>query len=272
MKPTMKTTARVTKPETDRWRYGERHVPHVDRNGEIYYSTVPLKKADLLFPQEGDRPVLTDDHSRDCYYLFGVLDGQARRHSGRRVFTDHRIDFQVGEVPPLGPDVLVLDGVGEWDGSLGTFHVHTMGAVARLGIEVTSKDTRPFDLGIKVDLYFRCGVQCYAVVDRWAKRGQEIRVLAYRPGPDRFAPVPPDERGRVWLEPVGLWLGIEHRRATFYDKDGRRISAPEERAEAEARARKAEARARKNAQRKAAELEERVRQLEAELRRKQNGK
>jgi hypothetical protein len=276
MKP-MKATARVTKPETDRWRYGYRMAPRV-RNGGVEYSPVPLRKLDLLFPQEGDRPVLTDDHSVDYVYLRQVLTSRSARRAGRHVFGDHRINFQVPGIPALGPDLLVLDGVGEWDGSLGTFHVRTMGATALLGIEITSEDTRRFDLGIKVRLYFECGMQWYAIVDRWVRRGKEIRVLAYRRGPDRFVPVPPDEHGRVWLEPVGLWLGLENRRATLYEQEGTRIPAPEERAETEARARRAEtrarraeARARKKAEERAASLEERVRQLEAHLRRKQNG-
>ena len=250
MKP-MKATERVTKPATDRWRYGERHAPRVRSDGEIYYQRLPLRKLDLLFPQEGDRPVLTDDHSRDCYYLFGVLDVQARRHRRRRVFTDHRVDFQVPGIPPLGPDVLVLDNIGEWDGALGTLPVRTMGSSPLLGMEVTSKDSRPYDLRVKPGLYSQCGVQCYAIVDRLAKRGREIRVLAYQAGPDGYLPISPNETGRVWLEPVGLWLGIEDRRATLYDRHGRRLPEPQE---------------------QVTTLEKRVKELEAELRRRQKGK
>ncbi len=170
--------------------------------------------------------MLTDDHSVDYVYLREVLRSQSARRPGHRVFGDHRIDFQVPGIPALGPDLLVLDGVGDWDGSLGTFHVRSMGATALLGIEITSEDTRPFDLGIKVRLYFECGMQWYAIVDRWVAGGREVRVLAYRRGPDRFVAVPPDEHGRVWLEPVGLWLGLENQRATLYHENGKRIPAP----------------------------------------------
>jgi hypothetical protein len=268
MKPTMKAADRATAPDVDRWRYGERHVRRVDPDGRAFYETVPLKQEDLLFPQEGDRPVLTDDHSRDWRYLFGVLDGETARHSGRRVLGDHRIDFEVRGIEPLGPDLIVLDGVGEWDGTRGTFPVRTMGAKALLTIEITSPDTRVYDLGVKVELYHTCKVQGYAVVDRQAGADRnEVRVVGFRRTRTRFVPLPQDEQGRVWLEPVGLWLGVEGDRAVCYDESGKRIAPPEERAraaEAEARAAR---RAEKKAEREKAEMQKRIEELEAELRR-----
>jgi hypothetical protein len=261
MKPTMKGTARATTAEADRWRYGERHLRRVGPDGRVSYERVPLKKEDLLFPQEGDRPVLTDDHSQDWRYLFGVLDSQAARHPGRRVFGDHRVDFEVPGIEPLGPDLIVLDGVGEWDGSRGTFPVVTMGARALLALEITSPDTRENDLEVKPGLYYRCKIPCYAVVDRQAGESRdEVRVLGFRRTRTRYAPVAPDERGRIWLEPGGVWLGVADRRAVCFDRRGRRLTPPQEQAAAATRALK-------KADREKSALEQRVRELEAELRR-----
>jgi hypothetical protein len=276
MKPAMQAAARVTTADTDKWRYGERYLHRVGPDGSVSYEIVPLKKEDLLFPQEGDRPVLTDDHSCDTHYLFGVLRSRAAKTPGRRVFTDHRIDFEVPGIEPLGPDVLVLDGVGEWDGSRGTFPVRSMGATTLLGIEVTSPDSRRYDLGEKLDLYYRCAMPWYAIVDRQSGDGHQVRVLAYRASDERYVEVPPDNRGRVWLEPVGLWLGVADRRATFYDKRGRKILAPEKQVAAELAARKKaereKAALRKRTEREKSELQKRIEQLEGELRQSRGNK
>lgn len=250
----MSTVRQPRTSEHDPWRYGTRSVRRVGPGGRVSYELVPLRKEDLLFPQEGDRPVLTDDHSRDYRYLFNVLEWQASFIPGRRVFGDHRIDFEVPGIEPLGPDLIVLDGVGEWDGSRGTFPVVTMRARPLLVLEITSPDTRPIDLDTKPGLYYRCGVPFYVIVDRQAGRSRnEVRVVGFRATARRFFEMQPDKRGRLWLEPVQMALGVANRQAVFYDRRGRRIRSAEERAGAEAKARRA--------------AEAKLRELQAELRR-----
>ena len=209
---------------------------HEEPDGTVWYEQVPLKQRDLLFPEEGDRPVLNNDHTTDYVYLLSVLKQQTVRHPGRRVFGDHRIDFEVPDLKPLGPDLIVLDGVGDWDGSRGTFPVRTMGADPLLAIEITSPDSRKYDLGIKLRYYFRCGIRCYAIVDRQPRDGSRASAVAYQAGAQGFDSVAPDSRGRVRLEPVGLWLGIVDGRAVCYDRRGRRIAPPQEQAAEHAKA------------------------------------
>lgn len=264
-------------PEDDPWRYGERHVPHVGRDGKVFYETVPLKKEDLLFPEEGDRPVITQGHRKDAAYLVAVFESRARRR-GWYVFGDHRIDFEVPGLKPLGPDVLVVRGIDDWDDYRGTFPVAAMRAEPLLAIEVTSPDTRPLDLDVKPDLYYQCGVPCYAIVDLQGDTGTDARVLAYRVTGRRYVPIPPDSRGRVWLEPVALALGVVDGRAACFDKRGRRIPSPPEQAATEFRMRKkaqkqAEERAaedaatRRRLEQENAELQRRVAELEAQAER-----
>jgi len=136
-----------------------------------------------------------------------------------------------------------------------------MHAKALLLIEVTSPETRRNDLEVKPDLYHRCKVPLYAIVDRQGgERGDEVRLIGYRATRTRFAPLPLDERGWLWLEPVRLWLAVEQDRVICYDENGRRIPPPNERARA------AEALARE-AEREKSDLQKRVEQLEAQLRR-----
>jgi hypothetical protein len=167
-------------------------------------------------------------------------------------------------------------------------------------IEVTSPKTRSTDLEKKVRQYARAGVPYYVIADAVDGEGKRrrLRLLAYRLEGGIYRAVAPDPQGRVWLEPVGLWLGVTtdeqtggDRLALIDPKTGREIgdytaiSRRLEAAEAEARAAKRREQAAKKreqaarievaAERERAEAEARarahaeelLRQAEAELRR-----
>jgi colicin import membrane protein len=120
---------------------------------------------------------------------------------------------------------------------------------------------------------------------------RRLKLIAYRLEGSAYEPVALDDRGRAWLEPVGLWLGVKVDPETGSDRvvlvdpvndqeigdytqvDRERAQAQVNARRAEAQARRAEARARTQARRaqteaKArAEAEARARELEAELQR-----
>jgi colicin import membrane protein len=83
-----------------------------------------------------------------------------------------------------------------------------------------------------------------------------LRLLGYTRTPNGLQVLPPDECGRLWLEPVRLWLAVEQNELVCYDETGTPVADYAEvvaaRAQAEVRAEAAEAR---------------LRELEAELRR-----
>ena len=243
----------------DPWRYGWRYVRREGPDGQVEYDQVPLRQEDLLYPEEGDFVVNNERHHVDCRYLKAALGRWAAGRQGGLVLADHRVDWEVAGLRPLGPDVVVFDGVrGPWDPDRGTIPVRAFGARTLLVIEVTSPDTRPNDLGIKVEFYHRVGALYYAIVDRHERRGGvEERLLGYRAdptNPDHFVEAPADERGRLWLESVRLWLALEDGWAVLYDENGNRIpdydEALEKGEQGEARA-KAEAEARQAAERHA---------------------
>jgi colicin import membrane protein len=248
-------------PKEDPWRLGWRYVPHVGPDRETTYEQVPLTEEGLLFPEEGDFVVTNESHHIDCFYLKAALKLWAARREGALALGDHRVDWGVSGLRPLGPDVVVFDGLHEaWDPHRGTFPVKTFGARTLLVIEVTSPDSRPNDLGIKVEFYHRVGALFYAIVDRHETRGQEDgRLLGYRADPaipDHFVEVGPDERGRLWLESVRLWLTIENDRAVLYEENGDRIPSYAE-----------AIRDKQSAEARIAAAEARTKELEAELQR-----
>jgi hypothetical protein len=195
----------------------------------------------------------------------------------------------------LGPDILVLFGVREWL-RRGTFHLAEEGGLPILVIEICSPSTRDNDIDLKVDLYYRVGVQKYVIVDRGPEGDGPPKLTGRQRGRKNWRPLPLDEHGRLDLSPVPLRLGVEGDRVWFYDDAGRRLPDPAELGkalaeaerkkqqeakarkkaerktrEAEAKVREAETRSRAEAEARAA-LEQRLRELEEELRRRKNGK
>ncbi len=178
------------RPEDDPFRYGVRYQRTYRDDGTFTVKEIPLRQEDLLFPEEDDRPVVTDGHQTDLVNLMVYFKTQLRHVAGAEVVGDLRIDFASAEpdIHPLGPDVAVIFGVRQhrdWS----TFHVGQEGARPALIVEITSPATRINDLEIKVDLYYRVGVQWYVIVDREERDEQvHVHLLGYQRGEHRFEP------------------------------------------------------------------------------------
>ena len=148
-----------------------------------------------------------------------------------------------------------------------TFNVAKERARPVLVVEVTSPKTRVNDVGIKVDYYHRAGVPLYVIADVSVEGDddRQIELIGYEHTPRRYKRSKPDKRGRIWLAPVCLWLGLTRDRlggfvrlACFDPDTGEELgdytaisqalaASEHRRAEAEARA-EAEVRARAKAE------------------------
>ena len=248
----------------DPWRYGWRYVRRTQPDGTEIVDQVPLCREDLLYPEEDDFVVQEPAHTRDFIYCQSTLEALYAAQPGVVVLGDCRVDWGVAGVRPLGPDILVLFEVRQWL-QQATFHLAVDGGRPVLVMEIASPSTRVHDLGIKLDLYYRVGVQKYVIVDRGPQGDDPVRLLGYQRGPGGWLPLLPDAQGRLDLAPVGLLLGSAEDRPWLYDAvTGRRepdhtewrqvLADTESRAHDEAQARIA--------------LEERLRALEEELRRR----
>ncbi len=299
-----------TPPETDPFRYGWRLVPRPTPDDPYNLEQVPLTLEDVLHPETGDFIVHSDRHETDRMYLTAVLRARLESAGVAIVLSDVRIAWDLPDLRPHRPDVMVIPGVAErqdWS----TFDVAVEGARPALIIEITSPETRANDLEIKVDHYARAGVAQYVIVDDARRRGgkRRLRLLDYRLEAGAYRLHAPDAAGRVHLVIANLWLGVEGDHVVCYDERGaafgeyatvvrqaaeaaeraqreaeraqreaERAQREAERAQREAEAREAEARARQEAEERARrEAEERValaarlRDLEAELRRLRGG-
>ena len=270
---------------TDPFRYGWRYVERRREDGTLVVERVPLTLLDVLHPQEDDYVIQSDAHARRCRYLADVFEARLAGDPSAVVLYDVRIAWDVPDLEPHAPDIAVILGVRERQ-NWSTFNVAAEGVRPALVVEVTSLGTATLDRSTKLDEYDQAGVPLYVIVDTVARRRQPgLRLLGYQQTPDGYQPLAPDERGRLWLPPVRLWLGIQAGEIVCYDEADRPLgdyralaaalaAAHEAQAEAEHQL-EAERQARIDAERRAAaeaaaraEAETRLRALEAELRRR----
>ena len=257
-------------PGDDPFRYGWRYVKTIKPDGTVDYDQVPLTLEDLLFPEEGDFTVQLESHRRDWVFLSLVFDVQLAGDPSAVVLADCRVDFNLPGVRPLGPDVVVIQGLKrhcDW----ATLDLAAEGAYAALAVEVASTDTRPNDYGIKKDFYFRAGVQFYVIVDsNEVKRRRKITLRGYRWEPGGYQSMVADERGWLWLPPVRVWLGTAEtyygEKVACFDATGQEIGEYEDlvRGQVEAQAKIQEAQTRAElAQSAAIEAQAKIQEAQA---------
>ena len=294
-------------PDDAAFRYGWRYMRHPRPDGAAELVPVPLTLDDVLHPEEEDHVTHSEAHQRRCVYLYNVLRARVADDPTAVVLQDVRIKWDVPEVRPHGPDLMLIRGVREkrnWS----TFDVAQEGVRPELIIELTSPETASLDRSHKLDQYDLVGVPLYIIIDTVITRTQTgLRLLGYTQTGTGYQILTPNERGWLWLAPVRLWLGIEDDEVVCYDEAGApiadytevaaardaaearaaaeadRAAAEAARAAAEAQARSdaerraaaeaaraaAEAQARSDAEARAASAEARLRELEAQLQRLQ---
>ncbi|MBL8794585.1 MAG: Uma2 family endonuclease [Planctomycetia bacterium] len=260
-------------PQADPFRYGWRYVRNERPDGSVEFDQVPLTLEDVLHPQDGDVLPQNTPHDRDWTYLGEVLRGQVADDPTALITSDLIIVWDVPGLKHHSPDLGVIFGVRDPQAKRSSFSVAEEGVRPALLIEIVSPAYRVNDVVTKVDHYHRAGVPWYVIVDREDMDGP-VRLIGYRAEMDGYVQLPLDARGRLWLEPVGVWLGTQGNRVVCYSETGEEIGdyvqVTKNLAAAEARAAEAEERARE-AEGRAAEAETKLRELEERLRQSRNG-
>jgi colicin import membrane protein len=242
-----------------------RYVEVTDRDGRLDYEPVALTRQENLHPRMGDTLAQGVRHFDDCAYLRAALRNHLATNPGALVFSHLSIVWDRIDVRPHSPDCMVIFGVTNPDRQWTGFSVRQEGVRPSLIIEITSPRTRSTDLVIKLRQYYRLLVPFYAIVDQTSGHQESprlLRVLGYRLGRRAYEPLPLNDQGWLWLEPVGLWLGVENERTCLYRPAGEPLLTYGEMKQA----RDSEAQARAEAEAARIAAENRVRQLEEELR------
>jgi len=247
-------------PQPDPFHIGWRDVRTLRPDGSEHWEQVPLTLEDALHPQEGDKIMEGSLHDLIRAYLTAVLRMLLSADPSALVLSDTGVYWDIEELRHHCPDVAVILGVRERRADWSSFFVAEQGVRPRLIIEIVSPNTRENDVVTKFRQYAQARVPVYVIIDResrdapWVLRGYD---LAGR----RYLPKAADERGWLWLDAVGLWLGVKGDRVALYrDDTGEEVgdytavtlALQTEKARAEA-------------------AEARLRELEAELARRRNG-
>jgi colicin import membrane protein len=205
--------------DSDPFRFGWRYVRVRRADGTESLEQLPLSLEDALHPEDGDHIVHSDAHDDDLSYLKYVFKSLLERDSRAVVLSDCGVDWNLPGIRPLCPDLAVFLGVKvrrDWT----IFDVEAEHAEPALVIEVTSPSTRSNDVETKFDYYHRAGVPLYVIADahKETETYRRLEVIAYRHTAKSYEKIDADAHGRIWLEALGVWLGISQNPITGFDR------------------------------------------------------
>ena len=200
---------------------GTRPVIHRDAAGTVVgHHYEPLTEADYLHPQEEDRFLSSNRHAVALRTLANALTLAVRDRPGRRVFTEHLIDWQRLGIEPHGPDAVVFDGItAPYDDLSGTLNVEDFGAEILALFEVTSASTRHIDFGDKFDEFLELAIPYFIVIDAAAPNGVPI-VIGFRYVQGVYREMRRDPELGVLVPPLKLWFRWQQDRLVVADEDG----------------------------------------------------
>jgi Uma2 family endonuclease len=197
--------------------HGYRLVPRTLPDGSVEWDRVALTVEDVLHPQEYDEIPVRGIHELDCNYLANIFRTRPLGPPVSYVTADWLTDWGVPELRNTSPDVAVFVGLQQQpDLERGTFSLPELGGRCLLAVEVVSPDRRVNDVVHKLREYHIVGIPLYVIIDQEQESGPR-RVLAYRHTPARYEPIALNSKGRVYLEPLGLYLGMHDNRVACYE-------------------------------------------------------
>ncbi len=201
----------------DRFFYGSRYVRKKLPSGRTKIVQVPLTEYDVLHPKEGDHIVNGEEHELVRAYLRAALIHRYRNEPSTAVLSDTAVYW----TPKFHhcPDIAVIFGADPAQQlKRRSYRVFKEKAIPTVLMEVVSRSTRKNDLVKKLEQYATTGVRFYVILDR-RKQSAPLSIQGYEFTPEGTIPMPLDERGWLWLEALGLWLGLspDGKRAILYD-------------------------------------------------------
>lgn len=249
-------------------RYGYREIARMLPDGQVVFDRVGLTLEDLLHPRMGDKAVESSVHDLERGYLAWVFRARVADDPQALVLSDTGVFWDDPDLGHHSPDVAAIFGLRRRRANWTTFHVADEGTRPSVIVEVVSPDSRKNDVETKMKEYHQARVPLYFIVDRKA-HGDPPHIRAFRWTLEKYQELMPNDDGRFWIQPLGIWIGIEGGTVACYDgKTGVRLgdyvevskSLDEAQKVAETEAKRAETEA------KRADEEHRLRQqLEAEI-------
>ncbi len=215
---TIAETQTKTPPPDKRFFYGWRDVFHELPDGSTRHEQVPLTLEDTLHPQLGDHVVEGPMHDQYRMYLAGVFRERLSDDPTAWVLSDCGVYWDHPDHTYHAPDIAVLTGLHEPQGILhrDSYSVVEWGEKPFLIVEIVSRHIRSNDVEKKFKAYHELGISCCVILDRVAS-DDDWSVVGYQHTPRRYLKMPTDERGRLWLGDLGVWLGVKDHKVVCWD-------------------------------------------------------
>jgi Uma2 family endonuclease len=133
------------------------------------------------------------------------------------VYWDHLDADQLG-FDRHCPDIAVLTGLANPQLVLNcdSYSVKTFGVLPRMIVEIVSRHVRENDTVKKLRDYHLVRIPLYIIVDR-EKSDDDWKIVPYQYTPRKYLKLATDERGRFWIDFLGIWLGVENKKVVCYD-------------------------------------------------------
>ncbi|MFQ5614927.1 MAG: Uma2 family endonuclease [Anaerolineales bacterium] len=188
------------------WRYEYAKTPE----GESEPTYIPLTPEEALHPEEGYIMPERTKHDQICDDICDMLRPRYVDQTDVAVFHDLIIEWNHPEIKGHSPNIAVVPNVRDRDVNRGKFYVAKEGTRPILIIEVVSPGSKAADRVKKVDHYARVGVREYVYIDYWENNGEtNWEIFGFRLHGNHYLPMLPDEERSLYLETVGLRIGIE---------------------------------------------------------------
>lgn len=148
----------------DPFYWGSRYMRAEDPDGTTRLVEVPLTRADVLDPQQGDMYHHDTDHQLFIRRLAVTLELWLDAEDVA-IYNDVKIRWPDPSLPEPAPDVAIIRGIRDKRRRRGSFSVLEERTAPCLVIEVISPRYREIDEVDKVAIYARAGVPEYLIVD-----------------------------------------------------------------------------------------------------------
>jgi Uma2 family endonuclease len=169
---------------------------------------MPLTLEDCLHPEEGDVIPESSLHDLTLGYLAGVFRWKTSGDPSALVLHNTGVYWDKPHLKHHAPDIAVIFGIRQRKVNFRRFVVAEEKTRPRLILEAVSPNVRDNDVNKKIIQYHEAEVPLYVILDK-EKEEDPWTLRGYQWTPTHYLEMPKDEFGRLWLEPVGVWLEVE---------------------------------------------------------------
>jgi Uma2 family endonuclease len=187
--------------------YGTRRVVIYGKTAQPRYEDVPLTLEDFLNPQPDDDFNQGDAHWEQVRWCRGLFRRLHRFNPNLNVLSYVQMRWRDEALARPIADIAIVPHLEEPGRPRMVFDEAAEGTSPTFILEVTSPLFARLDLEDKVEVYRRAGVREYFVLDMGAGESP-ARLVGYERQDDAYAPLAPDEHGRLYSKVNRAWLSI----------------------------------------------------------------